>query len=112
MNWKNSKETKPTVPNQLTVINTKKENYPAGTFHTAPTKEVFEALQVLSPHAFALYYYFLKNKPGYEMPLYAADFVKTTGYSKSSYHRAMKELKERGYLSRPNDYGLTWLFTP
>ena len=57
-----------------------------------------EALKTLTKSAYCLYMYFVQNQPGFTLTLRRTHAMDITNLSKSSYHRAMSELIERGYL--------------
>ena len=57
-----------------------------------------EALKTLTKSAYCLYMYFVQNQPGFTLTLRRTHAMDITNLSKSSYHRAIAELIERGYL--------------
>ena len=48
--------------------------------------------------AYCLYMYFMQNQDGFTLKLRRTHAMNVTNLSKSSYHRAMAELIEKGYL--------------
>lgn len=62
--------------------------------HTAWQK----AIKELSNVGFKLYMYMSKNSEGYEYDLSPSAVSKTVGMCKESYRKALKELKEKGYI--------------
>ena len=52
----------------------------------------------LKPGSFGLYLYLCGNMDGYHLALSSAAVQHALGYSDSTYRRAKKELKEKGYL--------------
>ena len=56
------------------------------------------ALKTLTKSAYCRYMYFVQNQPGFTLNLRRTHAMDITNLSKSSYHRAMAELIERGYL--------------
>ena len=61
-----------------------------------------DALKKLSPIEFKLWFYLSKNIDNYTYFLSQADVENATGISKSSYHRCIKSLEDKGYLYQPN----------
>ena len=56
------------------------------------------ALETLTKSAYCLYMYFMQNQDGFTLKLRRSHAMNITNLSKSSYHRAMAELIEKGYL--------------
>lgn len=56
------------------------------------------ALETLTRSAYCLYMYFMQNQDGFTLKLRRTHAMNITNLSKSSYHRAMAELIEKGYL--------------
>lgn len=84
------------MPKNSTHIITVKPTYKK--FIQVGEDELAQAIQNLSPATLALYMYMVKNKNGYEYDLSFQAFHNWSGYSKSSYERGKKELKEKSYL--------------
>ena len=62
-----------------------------------------EAARTLTPAAFQLYLYLASYASGTVLPLSFVDVSKSIEISKSSYHRSVRELKEKGYLLQKQD---------
>ena len=60
------------------------------------------AMKELSPNAFVLWAYMNKNQNGYQFALSPKDALEWGVGSKSSYDRAVKELKKKKYLVETN----------
>lgn len=101
-------------PNQLFIISKKKEpkNYGDGKWSYFPFDDTFKAYRELSPSAFGLYLFLLKDKADHIKPLYRVEYEKLTGKKKTVYYSALEELKEKGYLIRKEDSGASWFFYP
>ena len=91
------------VPNQKAVTvhkepcdNTCKENYYAKINLAAITQAALD----LDAGAFKLWVYFAKNQPGYQFALSKVDVQESFGMKKTQYDNAIKELKEKGYLTQ------------
>ena len=95
-----------TVPNQKVVI-IQKNSYKSD-FLQIGIAEWQEASRVLSPAAFKLYLYLASNASGFKLALSQVAVENAVGISKSSYHRAVKELEEKRYLQL--DRGNTYFF--
>ena len=61
-------------------------------------KQLNKVANDLGGNAFKLYIYIANNKNGYNLELSSKDFIQWSGTSDSTYDRAFKELKEKGYL--------------
>lgn len=85
-----------THPNQL-IIKINKSKMESG-FSMMGHEELREAYKNLTPSGLALYLYFMENKDNYTSALSPADFCKKYGLSESSYRRAKRELKDKGYI--------------
>lgn len=66
------------------------------------------AYQNLSPSAFGLYLYFASNKNGYSFALSYVAVEEAIGISRKTYEKAIKELKDSGYLTHVS--GNAWHF--
>lgn len=98
--------------NQLFVTSKKKtpEQYGAGNWGYFNFDEAFEAYKNLKPASFALYMFFLRDKPNFTRTLYRTEFEQKTGYKKTAYYAALQELKEKGYLQQAK--GSNWYYCP
>ena len=95
-----------TMPNQKTVIITK-DSYKSD-FLQIGIAEWQEASKILTPAAFKLYLYLASNANGFKLAPSQVAVEIALSISKSSYHRAVKELEEKGYLQL--DRGNTYFF--
>lgn len=87
-----------TVPNQKT-ITVQKETCNRANLYTAINLDALQAAMIdLKGESFKLWMYIAKNQHNYTFALSFVDAVKWGVGSKSSYDRAVKELKEKGYL--------------
>lgn len=91
------------VPNQKAVTihkepcdNACKENYYAKINLAAMAQAALD----LDAGAFKLWIYFAKNQPGYQFALSKVDVQESFGVKKTQYDNAIKELKEKGYLTQ------------
>lgn len=83
------------VANQKTVRTVKEEQ---GVHFSLSVIGLQKAMQSLKGEAFKLWMYLAKNKDDYVFSLSNVDALQWGVGSKSSYTRAIKELKEKGYL--------------
>lgn len=86
-----------TYPNQK-VIHIQKQKY-VDNFLQVGNDEWQRAARELTGSAFKLYLYLAGNKDGYDLALSQKAVENATGLSKNTYHQAVKELSEKGYLS-------------
>lgn len=98
--------------NQLFVTSRKKgtKEYKDGEWGYFPFEETFKAYRELKASSFALYLFFLRDKPNFNRVLYKTEFEKLTGHKKTAYYTALQELKDKGYLIHTN--GSHWDFCP
>ena len=61
-------------------------------------KQLDKAVNDLNANTFKLYIYLANNKDNYKLELSSKHFILWSGTSDSTYDRAFKELKEKGYL--------------
>lgn len=87
---------KVSFPNQ-DMITIHKERYTEN-FLQVGKEEWMKAYANLKPGSFGLYLYLCGNMDGYRLALSSAAVQHALGYSDSTYRRAKKELKEKGYL--------------
>jgi len=99
-------------PNQLLITSRKKDaaTYGDGNWGYFPFSETFEAYQNLSPTAFGLYMFLMRDKPHFQRELYRVEFEKLTGKKRTAYYSALNELKDKGYLQQVS--GTSWNFFP
>lgn len=69
-----------------------------------------KAAMDLSGNAFKLYIYLADNQDSYKLELSSKHFIMWSGTSDSTYDRAFKELKEKGYLIKAPDKKNIYLF--
>lgn len=62
--------------------------------------------------AMGMFFYLASNANGYDKYLSKADFENVCGKSKSSYHRAIDLLKEKGYIYKDQSGSLNFATTP
>ena len=62
-----------------------------------------KAMRDLKPTTFLVWIYLNANENGCEFALSRVDVMNQTGIGSSSYDRAIKELKEKGYLIHTTD---------
>lgn len=88
------------VPNQKTIIIHQSDQIP---FLKIGIEELMDAYKTIrTPSSFVLYLYLASNKDGYKLELSKEAFANATGYSKSSYHRAVDQLTKLGYIYEDN----------
>lgn len=88
------------VPNQKTIIIHQSDQIP---FLKIGIEELMDAYKTIkTPSSFVLYLYLASNKDGYKLELSKEAFANATGYSKSSYHRAVDHLTKLGYIYEDN----------
>lgn len=61
-------------------------------------KQLDKAVNDLNANTFKLYIYLANNKDNYKLELSSKHFILWSGTSDSTYDRAFKELKDKGYL--------------
>ena len=74
-------------------------------------QQLNKAVGDLSGNAFKLYIYLADNKDNYKLELSSKHFIEWSGTSNSTYDRAFKELKEKGYLLQAPNKKNVYLFT-
>ena len=74
-------------------------------------QQLNQAVGDLSGNAFKLYIYLADNKDNYKLELSSKHFIEWSGTSNSTYDRAFKELKEKGYLLQAPNKKNVYLFT-
>ena len=87
-----------TVPNQKTIKINKEEANKTHYYATYNLNALKTAMLDLKGEAFKLWCYLNKNQNGYKLALSKFDAISWGIGSKSSYDRAVRELKEKGYL--------------
>lgn len=99
-------------PNQ-DMITIHKERYTEN-FLQVGKEEWMTAYANLKPGSFGLYLYLCGNMDGYHLALSSAAVQHALGYSDSTYRRAKKELKEKGYLvaAESSNHALHFFPTP
>ena len=98
------------VPNQKPIIIHQSQEIP---FLKIGVSEILNAYQnIKTKSAFVMYVYLSANADGFKLELSCEAFKKATGYSKSSYHRAIDRLTELGYIYEDNCGSLNFATTP
>ena len=87
------------VPNQKVITIHQSTEVP---FVKLGINEYQEAFRKMAPCTFAMYLYLAGNMEGFKLELSKAAFENATGYTKSSYHRAYKDLVNLGYIYEDN----------
>ena len=87
------------VPNQKVITIHQSTEVP---FVKLGINEYQEAFRKMAPCTFAMYLYLAGNREGFSLELSKAAFENATGYTKSSYHRAYKDLVNLGYIYEDN----------
>lgn len=95
------------VPNQK-IIRIQRKKYQKN-FLQIGSDEWHEAVNTLRPSAFTIYLYLADNRDGFLLEMSAVTIEKLFGIKKSSYHNALKELEEKGYLQK--EQGNTYSFS-
>ena len=100
-------------PNQLIITSKKKDTkeYGNGNWGYFPFNDTFNAYKELSPAAFGLYLFLMRDNSGHSRPLYRVEFEQLTGKKKTVYYKALQELKDKGYLSLGSGIS-RWFFYP
>lgn len=73
-------------------------------------QQLTKAAADLNGNTFKLYIYLADNKDSYKLELSSKDFIQWSGTSDSTYDRAFKELKEKGYLLKAPEKKNVYLF--
>ena len=98
------------VPNQKKIIIHKSEQ---PLFLMVGREDVLSAPKLLDqPCAIALYLYLACNKDGYPFELSQVAYSNATGFGRSSYYRAISNLKEKGYIYEDNCGRLNFATSP
>ena len=98
------------VPNQKKIIIHKAEQ---PLFLMVGREDVLSAPKLLDqPCAIALYLYLACNKDGYPFELSQVAYSNATGFGRSSYYRAISNLKEKGYIYEDNCGRLNFATSP
>lgn len=69
-----------------------------GNYLSVGNAEWKKAYKMLNASAFALYLYLASNKDGFDLALSQKAVENDLGFKKATYHRAVGELEEKGYL--------------
>ena len=94
----NQSSIKYTVPNQKIII-VKKSDSGESDLYTIINLDAFNgALSELTPIAFKLYCYLMRNQNKYKSALSRQDVVSVCNISDSSYQKGVKELIDKGYM--------------
>ena len=96
-------------PNQSKCTIHRKET-PQNNFLLLSNDSLYEAAKNLSYSTFTLYMYLVNNADKFELFLSPTDVQDKTGIKKSTYHKALKELKEKHYYIQPDPAVNNWEF--
>lgn len=99
-----------TVPNQKVITVNKSICDKEHIYAQCNLKANKIALKELSANAYKLYMYFALNQDDYAFALSYVHVYSTTGISEKTYHRAVKELIEKGYLVKEKDKKNQYIF--
>ena len=86
------------VPNQRIIYVMRDSENARSNYFKIGHKQLDKAVNDLSGNTFKLYIYLANNKDNYKLELSSKHFILWSGTSDSTYDRAFKELKEKGYL--------------
>ena len=89
-------------PNQQR-LKINKPQYKSGAYTVIGIESNTEALRKLSGSAYKVFMYLCSNSDKYEFWLSTALVCEKTGLSQNTCRKAIKELKENGYLQKNND---------
>ena len=99
-----------TVPNQKVITVNKSICDKEHIYAQCNLKANKMALKELSANAYKLYMYFALNQDDYTFALSYVHVYSITGMSEKTYHRAVKELIEKGYLVKEEDKKNQYIF--
>lgn len=99
-----------TVPNQKVITVNKSICNKEHIYAQCNLKANKMALKELSANAYKLYMYFALNQDNYTFALSYVHVYSITGMSEKTYHRAVKELIEKGYLVKEKDKKNQYIF--
>lgn len=86
------------VPNQRVIYIMRDSENARSNYFKIGHKQLDKAVNDLNANTFKLYIYLANNKDNYKLELSSKHFILWSGTSDSTYDRAFKELKEKGYL--------------
>ena len=86
------------VPNQRIIYVMRDSENARSNYFKIGHKQLDKAVNDLNGNTFKLYIYLANNKDNYKLELSSKHFILWSGTSDSTYDRAFKELKEKGYL--------------
>lgn len=86
------------VPNQRIIYIKRNSENAKKNFFKIGHEALNKASMDLNGNTFKLYIYLANNSNGYRLELSSKHFIQWSGTSDSTYDRAFKELKEKGYL--------------
>jgi hypothetical protein len=87
-----------TTPNQKTVTTKSAKHDKENIYAAINIKALEVAMTMLKPNAFKLWCYMAKNQNNYTFALSAVDACSFCNFGKSTYHTAVQELIDIGYL--------------
>lgn len=89
------------VPNQK-IVKTKKTK-PSSDFLLISNHDWIEASKILSPAGFQMYLWLIRHDTNFTNEVSRQAFINDFNSSESTYKRAWKDLKEKGYLQQSKD---------
>ena len=98
------------VPNQRVIYIMRDSENARSNYFKIGHKQLDKAVNDLNANTFKLYIYLANNKDNYKLELSSKHFILWSGTSDSTYDRAFKELKEKGYLVEIPDKKNTYFF--
>lgn len=91
------------TPNQRIIYIKRNSDKVKNNYFKIGHKQLEKAAKDLKASAFKLYIYLADNKDNYKLELSSKHFIMWSGTSDSTYDRAFKELKDKGYLEPAKD---------
>lgn len=98
------------VPNQRVIYIMRDSENARSNYFKIGHKQLDKAVNDLNANTFKLYIYLANNKDNYKLELSSKHFILWSGTSDSTYDRAFKELKEKGYLIEIPDKKNSYFF--
>ena len=98
------------VPNQRVIYIMRDSENARSNYFKIGHKQLDKAVNDLNANTFKLYIYLANNKDNYKLELSSKHFILWSGTSDSTYDRAFKELKEKGYLLEIPDKKNSYFF--
>lgn len=98
------------VPNQRIIYIQRDSDSVKKDFFKIGHKQLNKAAGDLKGNAFKLYIYLANNRDNYRLELSSKDFIQWSGVCDTTYDKAFKELKEKGYLIQSTEKKNFYLF--